>query len=66
MTYSSYLLHVPIQLVAATVASYASLSIPIYSVAFFLSFLAITLLLSFYCYKYFELPAQKYLRYRFG
>jgi peptidoglycan/LPS O-acetylase OafA/YrhL len=65
MTYSSYLLHVPIQLAAVTLASYASLSIPIYSDAFFLSFIAGTLLLSFYCFKYFELPAQNYLRRRF-
>lgn len=65
MTYSSYLLHVPIQLAAATLATYAHWRIPIYSSAFFLSFLAGTLLLSFYCYKYFEIPAQTYLRRRF-
>jgi peptidoglycan/LPS O-acetylase OafA/YrhL len=65
VTYSSYLLHVPIQLTTATVASYAHLSLPIHSVAFFLSFLGVTLLLSFYCYKYFEVPAQSYLRRRF-
>ena len=65
MTYSSYLLHVPIQLTAATLATYFNWRIPIYSPAFFLSFLAGTLLLSFYCFKYFEMPAQTYLRRRF-
>jgi peptidoglycan/LPS O-acetylase OafA/YrhL len=65
MTYSSYLLHVPIQLTAATLAAYAHWTIPIYSVAFFLCFLAGTLLLSFYCYRHFEIPAQNYLRRRF-
>jgi peptidoglycan/LPS O-acetylase OafA/YrhL len=65
MTYSSYLLHVPVQLTAATLATYAHWRIPIYSGAFFLSFLAGTLLLSFYCYRYFEMPAQSYLRRRF-
>ena len=65
VTYSSYLLHVPIQLTLTTLASYARLSIPIYSAPFFLSFMAGTLLLSFYCYEYFEVPAQRYLRRRF-
>jgi len=65
MTYSSYLLHVPIQLTVVTLASYASLSIPIYSATFFLSYIAGTLLLSFLCFKHFELPAQNYLRRRF-
>ena len=65
MTYSSYLLHVPIQLAAATIATYAHLSFPIYHAWFFLAFLGVTLLLSFYCYKYFEIPAQNYLRLRF-
>jgi peptidoglycan/LPS O-acetylase OafA/YrhL len=65
VTYSSYLLHVPIQLTTLTLASYAHLSLPIYSPALFLSFIAGTLLLSFYCYRYFEVPAQKYLRHYF-
>jgi peptidoglycan/LPS O-acetylase OafA/YrhL len=64
MTYSSYLLHVPIQLTAATLATYMHWRIPIYSKAFFVSFLAGTLLLSFYCFKFFEMPAQTYLRRR--
>jgi peptidoglycan/LPS O-acetylase OafA/YrhL len=66
MTYSSYLLHVPIQLTTVTLASYAGLSLPIYNAAFFLVFMSGTLLLSFYCYEYFELPAQNYLRRRFS
>jgi peptidoglycan/LPS O-acetylase OafA/YrhL len=65
MTYSSYLLHVPIQLTTAITASYAHWSIPIYSRAFFLCFLAGTLLLSYFCYKLYEMPAQNYLRRRF-
>jgi peptidoglycan/LPS O-acetylase OafA/YrhL len=65
MTYSSYLLHVPIQLTAATLATHMHWRIPVYSKAFFLAFLAGTLLLSFYCFKFFEMPAQTYLRRRF-
>jgi peptidoglycan/LPS O-acetylase OafA/YrhL len=64
VTYSSYLLHVPIQLALVSLAAAAGLSIPIYSVPFFLTFIGGTLLLSFYCYKHFELPAQSYLRRR--
>jgi peptidoglycan/LPS O-acetylase OafA/YrhL len=62
MTYSSYLLHVPIQLSVVTLASYAGFSIPVYNAAFFVSFLVGTLILSFYCFKHFELPAQNHLR----
>jgi peptidoglycan/LPS O-acetylase OafA/YrhL len=65
VTYSSYLLHVPIQLSIVTLVSYTHLTMPIYSDAFFLCFIAGTLLLSFYCYRYFEVPAQSYLRRRF-
>jgi peptidoglycan/LPS O-acetylase OafA/YrhL len=64
-TYSSYLLHVPIQLTIVTLASYVGLSLPIYNAVFFLAFMGGTLLLSFYCFEYFELPAQNYLRRRF-
>ena len=56
---------VSLGLVAATLATYLHWRIPIYSSVFFLSFLTGTLLLSFYCYKYFEIPAQNYLRRRF-
>jgi peptidoglycan/LPS O-acetylase OafA/YrhL len=62
MTYSSYLLHVPIQLTTTTLASYLGLSLPIYNAVFFLVYMSGTLLLSFYCYRYFELPAQNHLR----
>lgn len=65
VTYSSYLLHVPIQLATVNIASYAHLTIPIYSAGFFLAFLGGTLLLSFYCYQYYEMPAQSWLRRRF-
>ena len=64
VTYSSYLLHVPIQLTVAAVGAYARWPIPVYSRVFFMSYLAGTLLLSRYCYKYFEMPAQNYLRRR--
>jgi peptidoglycan/LPS O-acetylase OafA/YrhL len=64
VTYSSYLLHVPVQLATVTLLSYAHRPVPIYSPLMFLSFLAGTLLLSYYCYVFFEMPAQRYLRRR--
>lgn len=62
MTYASYLLHVPIQIVAVIVCSYAGLKIPFYSPFFFLGFIAFTLLASHWTYEYFEMPAQKMMR----
>jgi peptidoglycan/LPS O-acetylase OafA/YrhL len=66
VTYSSYLLHVPIQLAIATLASYAHVAMPYHSGAFLFVFLIGTLLLSFSCYRHFEMPAQNYLRHRLG
>jgi peptidoglycan/LPS O-acetylase OafA/YrhL len=65
MTYSSYLLHVPVQLTVATIAVYADWSLPYRSPAFFIAFMLVTLFASFYCYKHLEMPAQNYLRRRF-
>jgi peptidoglycan/LPS O-acetylase OafA/YrhL len=64
MTYSSYLLHVPIQLTAVSIAGYAHWTLPVYTAWFFLGFLGITLLLSYYCYISFEMPMQSLLRRR--
>ena len=65
MTYSSYLLHVPIQITIATIAAYAHWSIPMYTAWFFIGFLIVTLVLSYCCYVAFEMPMQSYLRRRF-
>jgi len=65
VTYSSYLLHVPIQLTAVTIATYAHWTVPMYTAWFFLGFLGITLVLSYCCYIFFEMPMQSYLRRRF-
>jgi len=65
MTYSSYLLHVPLQLTVVTFCAYTGLQIPFYSPYFFIAFIVITLALSSLCYKYFEMPAQQVIRRRF-
>jgi len=62
MTYSSYLLHFPIQLVIVIGFSIAGLPIPLYDVTFFGIYLATTLLASYLTYRYFEAPAQNLVR----
>jgi peptidoglycan/LPS O-acetylase OafA/YrhL len=62
MTYSSYLLHFPIQLVIALGFAILRRPIPLYDDAFFAAFIAATLLAAFFSYRYFEGPAQTLLR----
>jgi peptidoglycan/LPS O-acetylase OafA/YrhL len=62
VTYSSYLLHVPIQIAIMIVCTWLQLAVPFYNAAFFLAFMAVTLAISFWCYKAFEVPAQNFLR----
>jgi len=64
MTYSSYLIHFPIQLVIVIFFAWIGRSIPYDSVAFFCSFFLVTLLASYYIYRWFELPAQAWIRSR--
>lgn len=65
MTYSSYLIHFPIQITIALFFTYSNQSIPFYSLNFFIAFIAATLVASFMIYRYFEMPAQAYIRNRF-
>jgi peptidoglycan/LPS O-acetylase OafA/YrhL len=65
MTYSSYLIHFPIQLAIVLIFSYAHRSIPYESAGFFGVFFGATLLASYYVYRYFEVPAQTYIRNRY-
>jgi len=62
MTYSSYLLHFPIQLMTAIGFSIVGAAIPLYDVRFFAIYLVITLLASYLTYRYFEAPAQNFVR----
>jgi peptidoglycan/LPS O-acetylase OafA/YrhL len=65
MTYSSYLLHVPLQLSVATYCAYTGARVPFYSPYFFIAYLVVILALSSLCYRYFEMPAQRLIRRRF-
>jgi peptidoglycan/LPS O-acetylase OafA/YrhL len=62
MTYSSYLLHFPIQLTIALICVSTGQDIPRYSVVFFAAFMLTTLVASYCTYRFFEMPAQNRIR----
>jgi peptidoglycan/LPS O-acetylase OafA/YrhL len=62
MTYSSYLLHFPIQLMIVLGFAIIRAPVPQYNGTFFGIFIAITLLASYLTYRYFEAPAQNLIR----
>jgi peptidoglycan/LPS O-acetylase OafA/YrhL len=62
MTYSSYLLHFPIQLLIAAGFAASAVPIPFYDGWFFAIFITSTLLASYFTYRYFEAPAQALIR----
>jgi peptidoglycan/LPS O-acetylase OafA/YrhL len=62
MTYSSYLLHFPLQLVIVICFAVADRPIPIYDGALFAVYLLTALLLSYFVFRYFEAPAQSFIR----
>ena len=62
MTYSSYLLHFPIQLGIVLCFTLAKRPVPVYSGALFAVYLLTTLLLSYVTFRFFEAPAQRLIR----
>ncbi|MBU3627457.1 acyltransferase [Polynucleobacter sp. AP-Reno-20A-A9] len=62
MTYSSYLLHFPLQLLLVLIFELFSITIPIYDSLFFGVFLLSILLLSYLTYRFFERPMQNIIR----
>jgi peptidoglycan/LPS O-acetylase OafA/YrhL len=64
MTYSSYLLHFPIQLLMAVGFGFAGKALPFYDGWFFAVYLGATLPASHAVYRWFEAPAQRLLRRR--
>jgi peptidoglycan/LPS O-acetylase OafA/YrhL len=65
MTYSSYLLHFPLELTIASFYLYQGASIPLYSHKFFALYMSTVLCLAYLCYKFFEMPSQGLIRERF-
>jgi peptidoglycan/LPS O-acetylase OafA/YrhL len=62
VTYSSYLVHFPIQLSTALVCFYIGQPVPAGNPLFFLAFMGFTLGLAVLTYQYFEMPAQAEIR----
>jgi len=62
MTYSSYLLHLPLQIAVVTICSYAGWTFPFYQPGSLLTFLAVTLFVSYWSYRLFEMPLQTLVR----
>lgn len=62
LTYSVYLLHFPLQLVFRLFEFYSGRRLDYTSPVVFLTFMAALLVLSTYCYYYFEVPAQSAIR----
>jgi peptidoglycan/LPS O-acetylase OafA/YrhL len=65
MTYSSYLIHFPLQLVIALIFTYLNQPIPCDRTIFFGAFFFLTLIAAYYIYRFFEVPAQAYIRNRY-
>jgi peptidoglycan/LPS O-acetylase OafA/YrhL len=65
MTYSSYLIHFPIQLAIVLIFAYLNQPIPHDRLSFFGAFFLGTLIAAYYIYRFFELPAQNYIRNRY-
>jgi peptidoglycan/LPS O-acetylase OafA/YrhL len=64
MTYSSYLLHFPIQLCVVLIYHTIDVAVPYRSAWFFLAFMAVTLIASRYVFSMFERPLQTVIRKR--
>jgi peptidoglycan/LPS O-acetylase OafA/YrhL len=64
MTYSSYLLHFPIQLITVVGFMIAGTPIPLYDGTLFGLYIGTTLVASYLAYRYFEAPAQNLIRER--
>ena len=62
MTYGSYLLHFPFQLLVVNFFNIFNFKIPIYNNLFFLFYLFSVLFLSYISYRKIEMPIQNYLR----
>jgi peptidoglycan/LPS O-acetylase OafA/YrhL len=66
MTYSSYLIHFPIQLAIAIYFSWVGRSVPYEGLAFFCGFFCVTLLAAYFIFRWFEVPAQSWIRSRYS
>ena len=64
LTYSSYLLHFPLQLALALAVAATGILLPISNPLFLAAYLGVTLGAAALSYRWFELPAQRWIRQR--
>ncbi len=62
MTYSSYLIHVPVQLLFAIFCFHWGIRLPVYNPLFFIGYLCLILFLSYFIYRYFEVPMKRMIK----
>lgn len=62
LTYASYLIHFPIQLCITLAFGWMGRAIPAYSEGLFVSFIGLTLVVSYWVFRLFEMPAQDFIR----
>jgi peptidoglycan/LPS O-acetylase OafA/YrhL len=62
LTYSSYLCHFPLQLIAAIAAAAGGFALPVASLLFLAGYLAVSLVVARVVYVHFERPAQDWIR----
>ena len=62
LTYSSYLLHIPVQILISIYFLKLNIEIPFFNEYFFLFYITFVLVLSSLVYKYFENPCKKIIR----
>jgi peptidoglycan/LPS O-acetylase OafA/YrhL len=64
MTYSSYLIHLPLQLFIVLMLEKLNIALPFYSIYFFILFIALVLCLSRIIFLRFKKPMQDFIRLR--
>jgi peptidoglycan/LPS O-acetylase OafA/YrhL len=62
MTYSSYLIHMPVQLLLAILCFHWKILLPVYNPLFLIGYLCLIFLLSYLIYNYFEVPMKKLVK----
>ena len=62
LTYSSYLIHLPIQIIICLIFINIEQTIPVEKKEFFLLYISLVLFISYFSFKYYESPIKDYLR----
>ena len=62
LTYASYLMHFPLQLMLVLVFGWLGLQLPVSSVWFFVGYLILVFAISAVIFRKFEMPVQNFIR----